>query len=110
MPTGLYKAEQMEIAKSLEHPLARDNWKVEDEDLRDALPFCVRSSAEAIDKDRTEILQKIEVAAISTKDRNDYLCCLVPSDLKPLVCRINLGLLEWITSDVNGTSCPFEDD
>ena len=109
-PMGLSKREQVYLAQKLQHPAQKD--AEFSADVKNALSKCCELSPAEVDSFRAGVLKKItEYAASSAYDRQTTeLLGEVHASLRPLVGKINLGLVEWILEELQRSGNRFEDE
>ena len=104
MPKGLTKEEQVSIAQKMEHPDS-DYWEELPTDLLEALQFEIEDDS-IVDDFREEMWSQLEVWALEAGPRTRILLEKAPVELRPLLARINLGLVERLLLELDLRGAP----
>ena len=108
MPKGLTKEEQVSIAQKMEHPDS-EYWEKLPADLVEALRFEVECDS-VVDDFREEMWSQLEVWAREAGPRTRILLESAPAELRPILARINLGLVERLLLELELLGAPLKDE
>ena len=97
----------VQLAKLMQHPDA-DYTADLPKDLVDALMSEINPDA-FVDDFRADMLEHIETWAIVLAPRTQEPLATAPAELRPLLARINLGLIERLLVDMEKRGVPFQD-
>jgi len=108
MPKGLTKEEQVSIAQKMEHPDS-EYWEELPTDLLEALEFEIEDDS-IVDDFREEMWYQLEEWALEAGPRTRILLESAPVELRPILARINLGLVERLLLELDLRGAPLKDE
>ena len=98
----------MSIAQKMEHPDS-EYWEELPTDLLEALQFEIEDDS-IVDDFREEMWSQLEVWALEAGPRTRILLERAPVELRPLLARINLGLVERLLLELDLRGAPLKDE